>query len=104
MNLESSFAIKVIRLFVVETKKSLQNIEQATHNADINSLFHCVHSLKSSGAIVGAIAISTIAKEAEALARTGENNALTDHPTRLRMAFEAFCMKSAVAKMLATSH
>ena len=98
---DSPLARKVIRLFVGESAKLLAEIERAAAVADTQALFRAAHSLKSSGAAVGATAFSGIATEMGALARAGQTEALAAHAARLRLAYERFCEEPAIRGMLA---
>ena len=100
MGVDSPLARKLIRLFVGECAKRLAEIERAWAAADAPALFQAAHSLKSSGAAVGASALSGIAKELEALARAGQVEALADYPTRLRRAYACFRQDPAIRDML----
>jgi signal transduction histidine kinase/DNA-binding response OmpR family regulator/HPt (histidine-containing phosphotransfer) domain-containing protein len=100
MGLDSPLARKVMRLFVGESAELLGEIERAAAAADTQAMGRAAHSLKSSGASVGASAFSGVAKEMEALARAGHAEALADHPARLRLAYERFREEPAVRAML----
>jgi CheY-like chemotaxis protein/HPt (histidine-containing phosphotransfer) domain-containing protein len=96
----SALAHKVMKLFVGEAEKALTAIEHAFVVADAQALGRVAHALKSSAASVGAGALSEIAKELEALAREGTAALVTDHPARLRLAYECFCEEPAIRIML----
>jgi HPt (histidine-containing phosphotransfer) domain-containing protein len=89
-----------MRLFVGESAELLGEIERAAAAADTQAMGRAAHSLKSSGASVGASAFSGVAKEMEALARAGHAEALADHPARLRLAYERFREEPAIRDML----
>ncbi len=100
MGVDSPLARKLIRLFVGESAKLLAEIERTVAAADTQASFHAAHSLKSTGATVGASAFSGIAKELELLARAGQAEALAGHLARLRLAYERFCEEPAIRDML----
>lgn len=101
MGVDSPLARKLIRLFVGESAKLLAEIERAGAAVDTQALFRAAHSLKSSGASVGASAFTALARGLEALARAGQTEALPDYPARLRLAYERFCEEPAIRGMLA---
>ena len=100
MGVDSLLARKLMRLFVGESAKLIAEIERAAAVADSQALFRAAHSLKSSGAAVGASAFAVLAKELESLARAGQTEALADRPARLRLAYERFCAEPAICEML----
>ncbi len=101
MGVNSPLAGKLMRLFVGESAKLVAEIERAAAAGDSAAVFRAAHSLKSSGASVGASAFSGIAKELEALARAGQTVALADHPARLRREHERLREDPAIRDMLA---
>ncbi len=101
MGVDSPLARKIVRLFAGESAKLLTEVERAAAAAETQALFRAAHSLKSSGASVGASAFSRIAKELEALARAGQTAALADHLARLRLAYERYCKEPAIRDLLA---
>jgi CheY-like chemotaxis protein/HPt (histidine-containing phosphotransfer) domain-containing protein len=100
MGVNSPLARKLTRLFAGETAKLIAEIERA--GADTQALCRAAHSLKSSGASVGASVVAGIAREMEALARAGQTAALADHAARLRVAYERYCAVPAIRDMLTT--
>ena len=69
---DPGFADEMIDLFAVDTRKTLTAIDTATHEVDIPTLTRLVHTLKSSAAQVGALALSARAAKQEALLRDGK--------------------------------
>jgi signal transduction histidine kinase/CheY-like chemotaxis protein len=100
MGVDSPLGRKMIRLFASECAKLLAEIERAAAAADAEAVYRATHSLKSSAASVGAIALSAIAREMEALARAGQPAALAAHAARLRLAHERYCAEPAIRAML----
>ena len=83
------FADQILELFVEGTKTALDAIAQAVSDRDLASLARSVHTLKSSAAQVGAMALSAEAERQELLLRAGAS-AQADWPTLLRQAFVGF--------------
>ncbi len=92
---------KVIRLFVHQSVGLLAEIERASAAGDTRAMFRAAHTLKSSSAMVGAAAISSLARELEALAHAGEAESIAGHPARLRREYKRFCNEPAVEAILA---
>jgi CheY-like chemotaxis protein len=63
------FADRVLDLFVQNARQVLADIEQASERGDIATLQRSAHTLKSSSATVGALALSEKAKQLEMLLR-----------------------------------
>ncbi len=93
---DSKLERKVIRLFLDQCASLLAEIERASAAGDTPALSRAAHTLKSSGASVGAAAIAAVAKELEALARAGRTESIAGHPASLRREYERFCRDPAV--------
>ncbi len=86
---DPGFASEMLELFIQDARKTLVAIDQADSGSDWTSMTRLVHSLKSSAAQVGALAISDQARVQEALLRAGRFGA-PDWRDRLRLALEQF--------------
>ena len=102
MGVNSPLGRKLTRVFVTESAKFIAEIERAGASGDTQALSRAAHSLKSSGASVGALMVSGIAKEIELLVRAGKTQALAAHAARLRVAYERYCAAPEIRDMLAT--
>lgn len=60
----------ILEHYVQGSENSVATIQQALSNQDYTALMRAAHSLKSSSAQLGAMELSAIAKELEALSRT----------------------------------
>lgn len=69
---DPGFADEMLDLFTADAHKTLDAIDRATHEADIPTLTRLVHTLKSSAAQVGALALSAQASHQEAQLREGK--------------------------------
>ena len=83
------FADQILALFVEGAKAALDAIAQAVCDGDLASLTLSVHTLKSSAAQVGAMALSAEAERQELLLRAGAP-AQANWPALLRQAFDGF--------------
>ena len=83
------FADQILELFVEGTKTALDAIDQAVRDRDLARLARSVHTLKSSAAQVGAMALSAEAARQELLLRAGAP-AQANWPALLRQAFDGF--------------
>ncbi len=61
---------KVITLFLDDTPKQLEKLQQALRDNDANTIHSIAHSLKSSSASLGLISMSTLLKDLEEKGRT----------------------------------
>ncbi len=86
---DPGFANEMLTLFITNTANLLLAMEQAANEGNMPTLTRLVHSLKSSAAQVGAMALSDQAKQQEALLREGKLPPADWH-ARLRLAFEQF--------------
>lgn len=86
---DPGFADEMLDLFAVDARKTLTAIDQATHEVDMAALTRLVHTLKSSSAQVGAMALSAVAAKQEALLRGGRMGE-GDWRGELKQAFDRF--------------
>ena len=86
---DTGFADQILELFVERAKTALDTIDQAVLDRDLASLERSVHTLKSSAAQVGAMALSAQAERQELLLRAGAP-AQANWPALLRQAFDEF--------------
>ncbi len=83
------FADRVLDLFVQNAGQLLADIERASSNKDNATLQRSAHTLKSSSATVGALALSEQAKQLEALLRAGSQPS-SDWPVVLHETYAQF--------------
>jgi HPt (histidine-containing phosphotransfer) domain-containing protein len=83
------FVDQMLQLFVEDTKITFPAIDQAIQSGDMATFTRQVHTLKSSAAQVGAMALSAEAQWQEAQIRSGQP-AQAGWPERLRQEFERF--------------
>ena len=83
------FAKQIMELFVEGAKTALDAIAQSVCDGDVAGLTRSVHTLKSSAAQVGAMALSAEAERQELLLRAGAA-AQANWPALLRQAFDGF--------------
>ena len=98
--LNSSLLRDLVRLFSVEAEALLGEVERAGAAADPKALSRMAHTLKSSSALVGAVAISGVARELEQLARAGREEAFDGYLPRLRAEFQRFCSDPSIRAVL----
>ena len=83
------FADRVLDLFAQNAGQLLADIEQASNSQDIATLQRSAHTLKSSSATVGALALSEKAKQLEALLRAGQQPS-SEWPSLLQETYAQF--------------
>jgi HPt (histidine-containing phosphotransfer) domain-containing protein len=83
-------------LFVHDTVRLLVQLDKALGEGDATTARRVVHSLKSSGAVVGAKQFADTAKRMEEFARTGDLASMATFAGRLRESYTAFCAIPAV--------
>ena len=86
---DPGFADQLLELFAKGARVALDAIEQEVRDGDQASLARSVHTLKSSAAQVGAMALSAEAERQELLLRAGAP-AQANWPALLRQAFDGF--------------
>ena len=67
----AEFLAEMIDCYLEESPKLLQNMSHAVANGDTAALWGAAHKLKSSSASLGAIILSNLCQELEAIARAG---------------------------------
>lgn len=80
----------VLDLYVNTLPAQLNTIEQAASHGDIQTAQRTAHSLKSSSAAVGALAMAACAADAEAHLRRG-NQDMSHLPSRFAMEYDRLC-------------
>jgi CheY-like chemotaxis protein len=83
------FADRVLELFDRNTRQMLDEIDTASRQGDLPTLQRAAHTLKSSSATVGALALAEQAQQLEMLLRAGREPA-GDWPAVLRAAHGQF--------------
>ncbi|HMW62736.1 MAG TPA: response regulator [Accumulibacter sp.] len=83
------FADRVLDLFVQNAGQLLADIEHASSRKDTATLQRSAHTLKSSSATVGALALSEKAKQLEALLRAGQQPS-SEWPSLLQETYAQF--------------
>ena len=86
---DPGFADKMLKMFCDGSRSALAQIEQALRAQQVDQVLRSVHTLKSSAAQVGALALAAEAERAETALRQGaplDPSALE----RLRQQFELF--------------
>ena len=63
-------ALRIVRIYIDSSSEIWRGIEQAIAGGDAEALRLAAHSMKSSTASVGAVALATLFRELEALAKT----------------------------------
>ena len=87
---------RVMTLFVRDTERLLRQLDKALAESDVATARRVVHSLKSSGAVVGAKQFADVAKRMEGFARDGDLGSMAPYAVRLRDGYTAFCAIPAV--------
>ncbi|MCM8638235.1 ATP-binding protein [Accumulibacter sp.] len=96
------FAERVLALFDRNTRQMLDEIDVASQQGDLPTLQRAAHTLKSSSATVGALALAEQARQLEMLLRAGGEPA-GDWPALLRAAHEQFAEALAQHRAAATA-
>ena len=86
---QPEFAGLLFDTFTESTIRLLAELDEAARKGDAQSVQRAAHTLKSSGATVGALALSEQARQLETLLRAG-NEPATDWPLVLRRSFDEF--------------
>jgi CheY-like chemotaxis protein len=68
---DGTIVIEVIEMFLADTPQQLDRMRQALATAAAQDLRHAAHTLKSTSASVGALALAACCREIEELARDG---------------------------------
>ena len=85
------FADRILDMFVATAGQILADIDLASRSDDAASLQRAAHTLKSSSATIGALALSEHASQLEMLLRAGSTPA-ADWPARIRCAYDEFAV------------
>ncbi|MCM8638234.1 ATP-binding protein [Accumulibacter sp.] len=96
------FAERVLALFDRNTRQMLDEIDVASQQGDLPTLQRAAHTLKSSSATVGALALAEQARQLEMLLRAGSEPA-GDWPAVLRAAHQQFAEALAQHRAAATA-
>jgi HPt (histidine-containing phosphotransfer) domain-containing protein len=92
---------KVVKLFISNSAKLVENMKQALSTADAPQLQRAAHTLKSSSATVGALRLAGLCKDMEARARAG-NLAQVEHALN-RIEIEYARVRAALAEQAAAT-
>ncbi len=68
---DASFVRELVQTFLAETPEQMQAIDAAVEADDADALVRPAHTLKSSSATVGAMRLSSVARELEMAGRSG---------------------------------
>lgn len=79
---------ELIECFLHDTAELLKTMSSAIAQADFSELKTAAHSLKSSSASVGAMNLSALSRELEAIAQQGNTDQATAKLTQLAAEFE----------------
>lgn len=63
---------KVLNMFLKSMTKLIAEMESGIEQADTKQIMHASHTLKSSGAMIGAMDLSKLCKDIETITRKGE--------------------------------
>ncbi len=83
--------VKVLDMYLENSPKLVNDIEQAVQRHDVVALHLAAHTLKSSSATLGATALAELCKELEALGRKGGQQRAGEQVAALRREYEAVC-------------
>ncbi|MGH8594381.1 MAG: response regulator [Gammaproteobacteria bacterium] len=83
--------VKVLDMYLENSPKLVNDIEQAVQRHDAAALHLAAHTLKSSSATLGATALAELCKELEALGRKGGQQQAGGQVAALRREYEAVC-------------
>lgn len=92
----------VLKLYLESLPKLLASIQQAVHTADTKTAQRVAHSLKSSSAAVGAMAMAACAAQAEAQLRAGQHD-MSHLPARFDMELQRLLITLGSQQQNATS-
>jgi len=96
---ESELARKVLNQFESDAGGLIAEIERACGAGDCDAAYRAAHTLKSSGGLVGAVAIAAVAKELEAKAREGQSENLAAYAASLRHELDRFLVDHSVKRL-----
>ncbi|MGH6820486.1 MAG: response regulator, partial [Methylocella sp.] len=86
-----NIVVKVLDMYLENSPKLVNDIEQAVQRHDTAVLHLTAHTLKSSSATLGATALAELCKELEALAQKGGQQQAGGQVAALRREYEAVC-------------
>ncbi|CAN5694944.1 hypothetical protein BH09PSE5_BH09PSE5_39680 [soil metagenome] len=75
---ENQLIQRVVKAFDGSVSRLLSQLSDAHRAADLNGVRHVAHTLKSSSASIGALKLSQICAEIEAMVRQGETQGLDE--------------------------
>jgi len=81
------FLVELIDVYLDDTPARLQQLRQALDGGDTETLTREAHTLKSSSANVGAMTLSTLARQVELAGRNGLTETLADDVVNLTAMF-----------------
>ncbi|MGH8644145.1 MAG: response regulator [Gammaproteobacteria bacterium] len=95
--------VKVLGMYLENSPKLVNDIEQAAQRQDGKALHLAAHTLKSSSATLGATALAELCKQLEALGRQGGQQQIGGQVAELRQEYEAVCkaLKTEIEKRAA---
>jgi HPt (histidine-containing phosphotransfer) domain-containing protein len=85
----ADFLVELIDVYLADTPNRLALLRQAIEGGDAETCVREAHTLKSSSANLGALALSASAKEMEAAGRAGRTASLADEIGRFESQFAA---------------
>ena len=81
--------VQILKSFLESSASYVNTIQQAVVQQDAEALFHAAHAMKSSSAMIGAMALSSILKDLELLGRQGNVAGVDGKLAALETAYEA---------------
>lgn len=85
----AEFLVELIDVYLADTPNRLSVLRQAIEGGDTETCIREAHTLKSSSANVGALALSASAREMEAAGRAGKTATLAGEIDRFEVHFAA---------------
>ena len=84
----AAFAAELIDTSVEDGREQIATLKGALTHMDIDTFRRAAHSLKSTSETVGAIALASLARELEAMARAGSLDGASDRLEPLVQAYQ----------------
>jgi len=81
--------VELLELYLSEVPSLVEGISEAIAKGDAPALRESAHSLKSTSAAIGAMTLSTLAKELETIGKSGDLNPVTTPATQLEPIYRA---------------
>lgn len=75
---QSKLLARIVDAFSTSVARLLPQINKALEAGDLAAIHHVAHTLKSSSASIGAIKLSRLCADIEAVSRTGRSDGLAD--------------------------